>query len=49
VSGGFFCELVNDDAVVQRSYQIKLLRKLETTKKLGVTRLYTMLDGGCFF
>src|SRR5579863_6553832 len=40
---------MNRPAKLQRSYQIELLRKLDTTKKLCVTRLYTMLDGGCFF
>jgi hypothetical protein len=35
-------------AKLQRSYQIFPLRKLETTKKRGVTRLYTMSRGGFF-
>src|ERR1700682_3939826 len=36
-------------AKLQRLYQIFPLRKLDTTKKRGVTLLYTMFEGGLIF
>jgi hypothetical protein len=39
---------MNRPAKLQRSYQMKSLRKLDTAKNRGVTRRYTMWEGVFF-